>query len=58
MFFLFVTTYVIMIMTTRITVIIGVNEHPALYPNMHALLTYGKGITVLIAARTNPIITM
>lgn len=34
----------------RIPVLIGANEHPALYPNKHGLLTYGKGIIFLIAA--------
>ena len=41
-----------------IIVLIGAKEQPDLYPNKHALLTYGKGIMVLIAARTHAAITM
>jgi hypothetical protein len=44
--------------TASIIVLIGAKEHPALYPSMHALLTYGKGIIVLIAERTNATIMM
>ena len=57
-FFLFATMKVITAARMRINVLIGAKEQPALYPSRHGLLTYGKGVTVLIAARTNPMIMM
>ena len=57
-FFFFATKYVMTAPAMSITVLIGANEQPDLYPSMHALLTYGKGIMVLIAARTHAAITM
>jgi hypothetical protein len=44
--------------TTSITVLTGAKEHPALYPSMQGLLTHGKGIIVLIAARIHATITI
>ena len=43
---------------TRITVLIGAKEQPDLYPSRQGLLTYGKGIIVLIAAITHTAIMM
>jgi hypothetical protein len=47
-----------MVMTTRMIVLIGAKEQQDLYPIMHGLLTYGKGIIVLTVARIKATITM